>query len=185
MRILVCMVQLAQYYDARDPRGMFASEKYDGIRALWNGRDFLTRTGHIIDVPDRFKVGMPKFEVDGELWCGYNTLPMANGMIKRGRDHEGWNHALFMAFDLPSHWGSFARRARKLAKLRETATMRIVRHFKIRKHADLLLFYTTVLDHGGEGVMLRNASASYVRERTTDLLKLKPSNQWAIDRLAA
>ena len=179
------MVLLAQYYDGRPPGGMFISEKYDGIRALWNGRDFLTRNGRIIDVPARFKVGIPKFEVDGELWCGRGNFGLAQGMTKGGANHRGWDSAYFMAFDLPTHWGSFARRAKKLARLKPTATMCIVAHAKVRDINSVRWLYESILEDGGEGVMLRDPTAKYVRDRTCDLLKLKPSNDWSIYDQAA
>lgn len=179
------MVQLAQYYDGRNPRGMMASEKFDGIRALWNGREFLTRNGRVIDVPARFKKGMPSFEVDGELWCGHESFGLAQGMTKGGANHSGWTSAVFVAFDLPTQRGSFAKRAKKLAKLRESSTMIVAQHIRIKSLSHLRAIYNHVICNGGEGVMLRDSDAAYCRERTTALLKCKPSNEWAIYDTAA
>ena len=45
------------------------SEKFDGIRAYWNGNDFYTKKGHLIVCPKEFKMKIPKnYELDGELW---------------------------------------------------------------------------------------------------------------------
>ena len=179
------MVQLAQYYDARPVAGLIASEKFDGIRALWTGSIFLTRNGRVIEVPEWFCAGLPNIEIDGELWCGRGSYGLAQGMTKGGANHRGWDSASFMAFDLPTHYGSFTERAAALARIQSTATMHIVDHIRIQSPDDLSAMYDDILEHGGEGVMLRDPDAPYRRERTTELLKLKPSNQWAIDELMA
>lgn len=179
------MLQLAQYFDSRNPSGLIASEKFDGIRALWTGTHFLTRTGNVIDAPEWFTAGLPDHEIDGELWCGRGTFGIAQGMTKRGRDHKGWESARFMAFDLPNHPGTFTERAYALAQVRETETMKIVNHFELIDMDNLRAAYRRIRDNGGEGVMLRDPDANYSRERTTDLLKLKPSNHWSIEQAAA
>lgn len=179
------MIQLAQYYDSRPSDHLLVSEKFDGIRALWNGTDFLTRNGRVIETPNYFKAGMPSFEVDGELWCGREAFGLAQGMTKGGAAHEGWEVARFMAFDLPTVRGSFARRAKKLKKLKQTETLRVVEHTAARSARKLLAKYESVIAAGGEGLMLRDPDADYCRCRTTALLKLKPSNDWAIYDIAA
>ena len=179
------MLQLAQYFDGRNPVGLIASEKFDGIRALWTGSCFLTRNGRVIEAPEWFCEGMPDHEIDGELWCGRGTYGLAQGMTKGGQDHRGWQSARFMAFDLPSHPGTFTERAEALAKVRPTETMEIVEHAEVTDIDHLRCMYADVLDNGGEGLMLRDPAAPYRRERTTELLKLKPTNDWALDQLAA
>ena len=179
------MVQLAQYYDSRNPRGLIVSEKFDGIRALWNGTDFLTRNGRIIDVPAYFKADMPSFEVDGELWCGHGNYGLAQGMTKGGTIHQGWDTGVFMAFDLPTVRASFADRLKELNQIKPTETMAIVKHTTITSARHLKDWYHHIIANGGEGLMLRNPDARYCRSRTTNLLKLKPSNDWAIYDIAA
>jgi DNA ligase-1 len=45
------------------------SEKLDGVRAYWNGANFLSRNGNIFDAPRWFKEGLPRsVSLDGELW---------------------------------------------------------------------------------------------------------------------
>lgn len=52
-----------------DPAGWWMSEKYDGIRAYWDGKDFWSRSGRTMPVvPDSFKKGLPDVGLDGELW---------------------------------------------------------------------------------------------------------------------
>jgi DNA ligase-1 len=44
------------------------SEKFDGVRARWNGYQFYSRHGMKIMVPTFVLQQMPPMELDGELW---------------------------------------------------------------------------------------------------------------------
>ena len=48
----------------------YASEKFDGYRAIWNGEKFLSRNGkEYTAVPEWFLKSMPSgIVLDGELW---------------------------------------------------------------------------------------------------------------------
>ncbi len=46
------------------------SEKLDGVRAYWDGRQFISRQGNIYHAPDFFTAGLPDAPLDGELWLG-------------------------------------------------------------------------------------------------------------------
>ena len=48
------------------------TEKYDGIRMLWNGNQLYTRLGNVIKCPDFIKKQLPPFSLDGELWYKFN-----------------------------------------------------------------------------------------------------------------
>lgn len=53
----------------QDPTGWYMSEKLDGVRCFWNGRNMYTRNGNIFYPPDWFKALLPKtLALDGELW---------------------------------------------------------------------------------------------------------------------
>jgi len=50
--------------------GWWASEKLDGCRAYWDGRQFWTRSGNIIPAPDWFTKGLPDVHLDGRSGPG-------------------------------------------------------------------------------------------------------------------
>ena len=52
----------------QDPTGWWMSEKYDGMRLLWNGSQFVTRQGNVVSVPESLTSQLPKIALDGELW---------------------------------------------------------------------------------------------------------------------
>ena len=53
-----------------DPAPYLISEKYDGVRGLWDGRTLRTRAGNVIAAPAWFIAKLPKQALDGELWAG-------------------------------------------------------------------------------------------------------------------
>jgi len=63
---------LAQVYDPDklpDPSGYYMSEKLDGVRCYWNGKQLCSRNGKAFYPPKYFIEALPKdFELDGELW---------------------------------------------------------------------------------------------------------------------
>lgn len=66
-------VMLARdYSDDLDPRGWWLSEKLDGVRGLWTGRQLLTRTGNRIAAPDWWLRGLPAAPLESLMsgsWC--------------------------------------------------------------------------------------------------------------------
>ena len=62
------MVRVAEYS---------VSEKYDGVRAYWDGQQLWSRQGHLILAPVEFKKRLPDFAVEGELWFGRQSFARA------------------------------------------------------------------------------------------------------------
>src|ERR1700722_6441778 len=51
---------LAESWDCvTDPTGWWLSEKLDGVRAFWDGKQFLSRLGNLFHAPDWFVAGFP------------------------------------------------------------------------------------------------------------------------------
>src|SRR5262245_61120536 len=60
---------LAESWDtATDLSGWWMSEKLDGVRAYWDGKQFLSRQGNLYHAPAWFTAGLPEVPLDGELW---------------------------------------------------------------------------------------------------------------------
>ena len=51
-----------------EPTGWYMTEKYDGMRLLWTGSTFYSRTGEIVKVPESITSKLPSIPLDGELW---------------------------------------------------------------------------------------------------------------------
>jgi DNA ligase 1 len=156
----------------------WVSEKYDGVRAYWDGVRLLTRGGHVIHAPTWFTANWPATPLDGELWAGRGQFETVTGTVRDLQpDDAAWRNIRFMVFDLPAHGGPFNARLAALELL--LATLRIdwveqVAHSRVASQVELDLRLQSVAAAGGEGLMLHRGDSLYRAERSDDLLKLKP-----------
>ena len=64
-------VMLAQRWDQKiDINGWWMSEKLDGVRGYWTGKEMISRSGNPFRVPEWFTRNFPLTPLDGELWIG-------------------------------------------------------------------------------------------------------------------
>ena len=168
---------LAQPWDNdSDLTGWWMSEKLDGVRAWWNGRQFLSRQGNIYHAPAWFTAGLPSVPLDGELWLDRKAFQRTVSIVRRHDQSEHWRQIKYVLFDAPGVDGPFEERQKALFEM-------------IRQHRPQ---YATVLDQvcctgikglkaelarieslGGEGLMLRQPESQYEAGRSTTLLKIK------------
>jgi len=55
------------YKQQSDISAYFVSEKLDGVRAYWDGKQFISRQGNIYNAPTWFTKDYPDQPLDGEL----------------------------------------------------------------------------------------------------------------------
>ena len=169
---------LAEVYEQGVALGDYwLSEKLDGVRAFWNGRQLISRGGHHIKAPTDFIRGFPAEALDGELWLGRGRFEETSGMVRRlDPDPDDWRHMRYLVFDLPGAHGDFEERLRRLRQLVQSAEnprLQAVEQRRVRDHAALVAELARVNAAGGEGLMLRRNSAPYRGGRNADLLKVK------------
>ena len=161
-----------------DPAGYLISEKYDGVRALWDGTRLRTRTGHAIVAPAWFVRHLPPLPLDGELWAGRRSFEVLSGAVRRHepRDAE-WRRITYMAFDMPGDSAPFSERAERLASLGQDIHwpgFQAVEQRRVASRTELQRWLQEVVAAGGEGLMLHRADAARVSGRSPVLQKLKP-----------
>jgi len=161
-----------------DPRGWLVSEKYDGVRAVWDGRVLRFRSGTAIAAPPWFTGRLPAQPLDGELWLGRGRFEALSGIVRRQQpDDAAWQGLRYMVFELPGAEGPFAARAQRLQRLVQQAgwpQLVAVEQSTQDSPAALQRRLDEVLRAGGEGLMLHRADAPYHTGRSAALLKLKP-----------
>lgn len=171
-------LQLAgRYRPGRDLRDWWVSEKYDGVRAYWDGQQLRTRGGERIAAPDWFIAGWPDEPMDGELWAGRGRFEQAQSAVARQQpDEQAWRALRYMVFDAPAHPGSFDERLRAVAGLVsriDQPWVLAVPQRKVSSEAELQSLLREVERGGGEGLMLRRGASLHRAGRGDDLLKLK------------
>jgi DNA ligase-1 len=161
-----------------DPAGWLVSEKYDGVRAFWDGRRLRFRSGLPIAAPDWFTRRLPSLHLDGELWLERGRFEVLSGIVRRSvPDDAAWRQLRYMLFELPGGEGGFAQRALQLQALARQAgwpQLVAVEQLRVKTPAELQDSLHQVLRAGGEGLMLHRADAPYHTGRSPALLKLKP-----------
>ena len=161
-----------------DPTKYLVSEKFDGVRALWNGKALRFRSGREVQAPRWFLEKLPPQPLDGELWLGRGRFEELSGFVRKTepRDEE-WRQITYLIFELPDAPGSFATRAERIREIVSAAhwtQLEAVAQIPVADRAALKLKLAEVIGRGGEGLMLHLADAPYITGRSDVLLKLKP-----------
>src|SRR3990172_9061148 len=101
-------------YSGQDVFGWMASEKLNGCRVFWDGREMWTRSGKIIRIPDAMRRLLPPASLDGEIHAGRGGFEIARLAVQYGRFADS---CPFSAFDAPDHRGPFHERYNDLRVL--------------------------------------------------------------------
>jgi DNA ligase-1 len=169
---------LGVWSDALDPAGFLVSEKYDGVRGVWDGTTLRSRSGRPLAAPPSFTARWPRTPLDGELWLGCGRFDELSGIVRRERpDDADWREVRYMVFELPGAPGGFAQRASAIEALvrRGTAPQIVaVEQSPVADRAALQRRLASVVAQGGEGLALHRADAPYATGRSEAILKLKP-----------
>jgi DNA ligase-1 len=163
-----------------DPAGFLVSEKFDGVRALWDGRILRFRSGLPVAAPAWFLARLPQTAMDGELWMAHGRFEALVGAVRKSAPPEDeWRQIRYQVFDLPGAAGPFAERAARIAGLVRVAgwpALQAVDQQRIADRAALRRRLAEVVQSGGEGLVLHRADALWQAGRSDALLKLKPLN---------
>ncbi|ABB43863.1 ATP dependent DNA ligase, central [Sulfurimonas denitrificans DSM 1251] len=172
-------LQKGTLYTNQDIKGYLMSEKLDGIRAYWDGKNLLTRQNKVINAPEFFTQNLPPFELDGELWTSRGDFENIQSIVMDKTPSKKWSEIKYMIFEVPHAKGDFLKR---LEKAREHIEKKRALHVEIieqkicNSKRDLDLFLKEILSRGGEGVMLKDASREYFEGRSEHLLKVKKAD---------
>ena len=153
------------------------SEKLDGVRAYWDGKQLFSRGGERIAAPAWFIQQFPKTALDGELWLGRNQFAATFSIVSKlqPQDHE-WQRIQYHIFELPNAPGTFTERIsaiQQLLKQQNSPYLKSVPQFRLASKAELFQKLQQLEQQGAEGLMLHHQDARYKTGRSSDLLKLK------------
>ena len=186
--------------DYNPPEGWYKSEKLDGYRAQTDNDDdtIKSRNGKLYNCPEWFMDAMRidgvVVNMDGELFAGRDKFQQMGVVRKKVPIDEEWYNIKFYVFDLPELMEPFKVRYQKLVEIVEklqtnwsnfqsqnsefmniSCPVVLCEHTLVESIDDMKCFYKSVLDNGGEGIMLNDPDAMYEGKRSNGLLKYKPS----------
>lgn len=171
-------LQLANvYHDNIKLDNYWVSEKYDGVRAFWNGQQLVSRQGNTIKAPAWFTEPLPHEQLDGELWIARGMFDRVSGIVRRqSPDENDWQAVKYMVFDLPASPLVFDDRLQRLKVIVgkiDKPHVRLVKQYRVKSEKLLKQKLDEVVAGGGEGLMLHLGSSTYKAFRSDDLLKVK------------
>ena len=156
--------------------GWLMSEKLDGVRGYWTGKQLLSKNGKLFHPPPAFIRNFPPFPIEGELWGGRETFHNTVSIIKKQKMHDGWLKIQFAIFDVPKAPGNFSERIQKVENWFTNNPSQfafIIPQTTIKSTNQLTDELKRIEALGGEGLIIRNPEALYTTGRTGDILKVK------------
>lgn len=184
---------LKTYQNQKNVTGWVMSEKLDGVRAYWDGRQLVSRGGLVFNAPEWFVRDFPPFELDGELWTKRGDFENIVSIVRQQRPDERWAQISYRVFEVPQQPGGLLKRLAVLQAYLESAVLEsspliakersadvvkrmhisIVPQLTIKSQLHLNEFFQQVVSQGGEGVVVRDPDTAYQTGRLKDALKVK------------
>ncbi len=156
----------------------WVSEKYDGIRGYWDGRQLLSRSGKALNPPTWFVQAWPTQPFEGELWAGLGQFEQAASVIQQKQAPDsGWRAMRFMVFDANTSAQTFTERIvryQSIVKQIGKPWVQAVTQNQVPSHTALKTMLNKTVQAGGEGLVLHRDSSLYQSGRNSDILKFKP-----------
>lgn len=168
---------LAHSWDrVTDPASWWMSEKLDGVRAFWDGEQFISRQGNRFFAPDWFIADLPEDPLDGELWIGRKKFQQTVSVVRRQDRSDHWREVRYLVFDAPEVDEPFEDRLEHVKQLfaaQQPPYAHVVAHERCRDAEHLRAELDRIESLGGEGLMLRKPGSRYQKGRSSTLLKVK------------
>jgi len=173
---------LAHKYDGKENvSGYLISEKLDGIRAFWDGKQFVSRGGNVFTgAPSWFTSKLPSdMKLDGELFVGRGQFSATSSIVRSTGEANAarWKSITYKVFDAPEVPKGFEERIRaareRIKRDHDVSWVEVIEHFPCKSVEHLAHELKRVEALGGEGLMLRKPGSKYVGSRSRTLLKVK------------
>ncbi|GGW56009.1 DNA ligase [Alishewanella tabrizica] len=165
------------YRDDIDEQQYWISEKLDGVRAYWDGKQLISRGGNIIAAPAWFTANFPTQPLDGELWFARQQFEHILSIVSKQQPVTSeWQQLGYYIFELPDAPGTFTERIsamHALVQQQNSPYLHVVQQFRVADKAALMAMLQQLEQDGAEGLMLHHQDALYKTGRSHDLLKLK------------
>lgn len=165
-------IQKANTYNKKvhEIKNWYMSEKLDGIRAYWNGKELISKNGNKIHAPDWFIKSFPKFKLDGELWTKRDDFENIQSIVLDKKPSEDWNKITYNIFEVPNQEGDFLKRLEKLKvwlSFNSNKYIKIIPQYKCKNKNHLDLYLEELLNKKAEGIIIKNPNLDYFTGRSS------------------
>ncbi len=157
----------------------FVSEKFDGIRGIWDGQNMFSKSGKILAIPRCFaeKLAVLNLQkgdfVEGELWIDYGAFEEISSIARRKNPTcADFGKVKYLIFN--AHLGESSDFLANLTKIQSildsqdsAQEIQVITQHKFATQKELSDFFNAVIAKGGEGVIVRDSRVAF---------KLKPQN---------
>lgn len=167
---------LKTYDDSKDVVGWVMSEKLDGIRGFWTGKELVSRGGNPIHAPAWFTQNYPPFAIDGELWTQRGDFENISSIVRSKNANQRWKSITHNIFEVPGQSGGLLKRLsilKEYLRKNPNSHLQIIPQTAINTKGQLANFLKEVTTDKGEGVVVRNPDTLYKTGRLPSALKVK------------
>lgn len=164
------------YHGYEDIKGWHMSEKLDGIRGYWDGKQLKTKNGNKIYPPKWFTKNFPPFALDGELWSKRGDFENIQSIVLDDKPTKKWKEMSYQIFEVPNYDGNFTQRlqcANKWLKEKQIKHAHIIKQIRCEDREHLKKYLHYIENLGGEGVIIKNPKLTYFTGRSGEVLKVK------------
>lgn len=164
------LLLLNKYNTDKNVSGWYMSEKLDGVRAYWDGKQLISRGGIIFAPPRFFIKDFPQTKLDGEFWSKRSDFSRISSIVNTHKPTNNWKHLTYNIFEVPNSSGNLMQR---LAAVKESKYIKLIKQIKVKDKNHLEEFLKSVEQLGGEGIVVRDGSLDYYASRNNSALKVK------------
>ncbi len=171
-------IQKAKVYDknSHEVIGWAMSEKLDGIRAYWDGKNLLSKNSNQIHAPKWFISQLPPFEIDGELWTKRADFENIQNIVLDKNPSKKWEEITYNIFEVPNQKGDFFQRLNVLEKWlleNNSKNIKIIPQTICKNKNHLNEYLDTLVSKNAEGIIIKNPKIDYFVGRSSNVLKVK------------
>ena len=164
------LLMLNKYSEDINVSSWYMSEKLDGVRAYWDGKNLISRSGKVFASPKFFTDKFPKYKLDGELWSKQRDFSNIISIVNQKIPHNRWKNLTYNIFEVPEKDGNLTQR---LTGIKIGKHLKIIKQTRIKDKTHLNKFMKEVEEKGGEGIVIRDGSLNYYTGRNNNALKMK------------
>lgn len=158
------------------PQSFVYSEKLDGVRAFWDGKNLYSKGGKLLTPPSFFTQNFPPFAIEGELWSKRGDFENIVSILKSTKKKEKWRELKFYIFEVPNQQGGILKRLEVLEAYlasQPAPFISIIPQLPLNTLQALQDALSAITQVGGEGVVVREKDAPYYTGRNKKAMKLK------------